>query len=185
MIFDEAEAAGARGYSIPPILLRIWCYALLGTYRPAYCPMHCPGPIFLGTVLGITRTLSSYVWSYAPLGPYCPPYILLCIVRTPSPTFVFLPRPFLLPKLNLSVVFPQPNSPRTHQTRPGPLPLDPFGLYRWEYEISVSFLEIYNEALRDLLSDGQSNRKLEIKHVDQGRTAQVWSHLQKGQGFRS
>uniref|UniRef100_A0A0C3UEJ4 Kinesin-like protein n=1 Tax=Guillardia theta (strain CCMP2712) TaxID=905079 RepID=A0A0C3UEJ4_GUITC len=44
----------------------------------------------------------------------------------------------------------------------------------WSYEMSVSFLEIYNEALRDLLaSPGQEHRKLEIKHVDHGRQAQV------------
>jgi kinesin family protein C1 len=41
----------------------------------------------------------------------------------------------------------------------------------WEYTMEAQYLEIYNESLRDLLSDGQDQKKLEIKHDHQkGRT---------------
>ena len=42
----------------------------------------------------------------------------------------------------------------------------------WQYSVSVSHLEIYNENLRDLLAPpDEEPRKLDIKHVENGRTA--------------
>jgi kinesin family protein C1 len=34
----------------------------------------------------------------------------------------------------------------------------------WKYEIQISFLEIYNESIHDLLNDTNLNKKYEIKH---------------------
>lgn len=34
----------------------------------------------------------------------------------------------------------------------------------WRYEIEVSFLEIYNESIRDLLGEAGTNKRHEIKH---------------------
>lgn len=38
----------------------------------------------------------------------------------------------------------------------------------WEFKMEASFLEIYNETIRDLLSN--QNQKLEIKHSADGTT---------------
>lgn len=40
----------------------------------------------------------------------------------------------------------------------------------WQYTIEASFLEIYNETIRDLLGSGDSNTKHEIKIVNPGNT---------------
>jgi len=41
----------------------------------------------------------------------------------------------------------------------------------WEFEIEASFLEIYNETIRDLLGpQGKNAQKLDVKHDNQGRT---------------
>lgn len=43
----------------------------------------------------------------------------------------------------------------------------------WQYRIEGSFLEIYCEAMRDLLATRNSTAKLEIRHDDKRRTTQV------------
>ena len=40
----------------------------------------------------------------------------------------------------------------------------------WTYAMEGSFVEIYNETIRDLLGDGDLNRKHEIKHNDSKTT---------------
>jgi kinesin family protein C1 len=40
----------------------------------------------------------------------------------------------------------------------------------WEYKMDAQFLEIYNETLRDLLSESNEQKKHEIKHDSSGKT---------------
>jgi kinesin family member C1 len=43
----------------------------------------------------------------------------------------------------------------------------------WRYELEVSILEIYNEAIRDLLDDGNAGKKHEIKHNPKDHTTLI------------
>ena len=41
----------------------------------------------------------------------------------------------------------------------------------WEYTLSASFLEIYNETIRDLLAEPGTNLKYDIKHDREGHVS--------------
>lgn len=43
----------------------------------------------------------------------------------------------------------------------------------WKYELEVSILEIYNEIIRDLLDDWNTDKKHEIKHNPKDNTTLI------------
>jgi kinesin family protein C1 len=43
----------------------------------------------------------------------------------------------------------------------------------WEYTMEASFLEIYNESIRDLLGSNDPSKKFEIKHGQNNSTTMV------------
>ena len=47
----------------------------------------------------------------------------------------------------------------------------------WQYEFEASFLEIYNETIRDLLGSGKENVKHDIKMVQQGSSEVTVSNM--------
>jgi len=43
----------------------------------------------------------------------------------------------------------------------------------WEYTMEASFLEIYNESIRDLLGNNDPSKKFDIKHGQTNNTTTV------------